>query len=159
MLKYLLDTNIVIYVMKRKPLEVLKVFNKNANRMAISTITLAELMYGAEKSQQVESNLSNIEDFVSHLEVLPYDINATQHYGQIKAFLESKGKPIGVNDIHIAAHARSHGLTLVTNNLSEFKRVPNLALENWIQKKCPNKNAQHCQAFFITDLENLFQGL
>ena len=100
MLKYLLDTNIVIYVMKRKPLEVLKIFNKNANRMAISTITLAELMYGAEKSQQVESNLNNIEDFVSHLEVLPYDINATQHYGQIKAFLESKGKPIGVNDIH-----------------------------------------------------------
>ncbi|BDT77431.1 MULTISPECIES: type II toxin-antitoxin system VapC family toxin [Polynucleobacter] len=132
MLKYLLDTNIVIYVMKRKPLEVLKIFNKNANRMAISTITLAELMYGAEKSQQVESNLNNIEDFVSHLEVLPYDINATQHYGQIKAFLESKGKPIGVNDIHIAAHARSHGLTLVTNNVSEFKRVPNLALENWV---------------------------
>ena len=100
--------------------------------MAISTITLAELMYGAEKSQQVESNLNNIEDFVSHLEVLPYDINATQHYGQIKVFLESKGKPIGVNDIHIAAHARSQGLTLITNNLSEFKRVPNLALENWV---------------------------
>jgi tRNA(fMet)-specific endonuclease VapC len=132
MLKYLLDTNIVIYVMKRKPLEALKVFNKNASRMAISTITLAELIYGAEKSKQVEKNLSTIEDFISHLEVLPYDINATQHYGQIKAFLERSGKPIGVNDIHIAAHARSHGLTLVTNNLSEFKRIPNLALENWV---------------------------
>jgi tRNA(fMet)-specific endonuclease VapC len=132
MLKYLLDTNIVIYVMKRKPLEALKVFNKNASRMAISTITLAELIYGAEKSKQVEKNLNTIEDFISHLEVLPYDINATQHYGQIKAFLERSGKPIGVNDIYIAAHARSHGLTLVTNNLAEFKRVPNLALENWV---------------------------
>jgi tRNA(fMet)-specific endonuclease VapC len=132
MLKYLLDTNIVIYVIKRKPLEVLKVFNKNANRMAISAITLAELIYGAEKSKQVEKNLNVIEDFISHLEVLLYDITATQHYGQIKAFLEHSGKPIGVNDIHIAAHARSHGLTLVTNNMSEFKRVPNLALENWV---------------------------
>ena len=132
MLKYLLDTNIVIYVIKRKPLEVLKVFNKNANRMAISAITLAELIYGAEKSAHVEKNLNVIEDFISHLEVLPYDINATQHYGQIKAFLERVGQPIGINDIHIAAHARSHGLTLVTNNMSEFKRVPNLALENWV---------------------------
>ncbi len=132
MLKYLLDTNIVIYVMKRRPLEVLQAFNKNANRLAISTITLAELIYGAEKSKRVEQNLNAVEDFVSHLEVLPYDANATQHYGQIKAFLERGGKPIGVNDIHIAAHARSRGLTLVTNNLSEFKRVPNLALENWI---------------------------
>lgn len=132
MLKYLLDTNIVIYVIKRKPLEALKVFNKNANRMAISAITLAELIYGAEKSTQVETNLNVIEDFISHLEVLPYDIVATQHYGQIKAFLERAGQPIGVNDIHIAAHARSHGLTLVTNNMSEFKRVPNLALENWV---------------------------
>lgn len=90
------------------------------------------MIYGAEKSKQVEKNLNNIEDFISHLEDLPCDINATQHYGQIKAFLERNGKPIGVNDIHIAAHARSHGLTLVTNNLSEFKRVPNLALENWV---------------------------
>ena len=132
MLKYLLDTNIVIYVIKRKPLEALKAFNKNANRMAISTITLAELIYGAEKSKQVETNLNAVEDFISHLEVLPYDVNAAQHYGHIKAFLERAGKPIGVNDIHIAAHARSHGLTLVTNNLAEFKRVPNLALENWV---------------------------
>ena len=132
MLKYLLDTNIVIYVIKQKPLEALKVFNKNANRMAISAITLAELIYGAEKSANVEKNLNVIEDFISHLEVLPYGIAATQHYGQIKAFLERAGQPIGVNDIHIAAHARSHGLTLVTNNMSEFKRVPNLALENWV---------------------------
>ena len=78
MLKYLLDTNIVIYVMKRRPLEALQAFNKNANRLAISTITLAELIYGAEKSKRVEQNLNAVEDFVSHLEVLPYDANATQ---------------------------------------------------------------------------------
>ena len=117
--------------MKRKPLEALKVFNKNASRMAISTITLAELIYGAEKSKQVEKNLNTIEDFISHLEVLPYDINATQHYGQIKAFLERSGKPIGVNDIHIAAHARSQKMILVTNNDKHFKRVPKLKVENW----------------------------
>ena len=132
MLKYLLDTNIVIYVMKRRPLEALNAFNKNANRLAVSTITLAELIYGAEKSKKVEQNLNAVEDFVSHLQVLSYDISATQHYGQIKAFLERSGKLIGVNDIHIAAHARSRGLTLVTNNLAEFERVPNLALENWV---------------------------
>jgi tRNA(fMet)-specific endonuclease VapC len=132
MIKFLLDTNIVIYVLKRRPVEVLKVFNANASRMAISSITLSELIYGAEKSTNIAKNLEAIEDFVSHLEVLPYDARASQHYGQIKAALEKKGKIIGENDIHIAAHAISQGLILVTNNLKEFKRVPNLALENWV---------------------------
>ena len=132
MIKFLLDTNIVIYVLKRRPLEVLKIFNANASRMAISSITLSELIYGAEKSANIAKNLEAIEDFVSHLEVLPYDARASQHYGQIKAALEKKGKIIGENDIHIAAHAISQGLILVTNNLKEFKRVPNLALENWV---------------------------
>jgi tRNA(fMet)-specific endonuclease VapC len=132
MIKFLLDTNIVIYVLKKRPLEVLKVFNANASRMAISSITLSELIYGAEKSANIAKNLEAIEDFVSHLEVLPYDARASQHYGQIKAALEKKGKIIGENDIHIAAHAISQGLILVTNNLKEFKRVSNLALENWV---------------------------
>jgi tRNA(fMet)-specific endonuclease VapC len=132
MLRYLLDTNMVIYVLKRRPIKVLEVFNKNASRMAISSITLSELMYGAEKSQQVDKNLEAVEEFVSHLEVLSYDAKASQHYGQIKAKLEKKGQIIGENDIHIAAHAISQGLTLVTNNLKEFKRVPHLALENWV---------------------------
>lgn len=132
MLKYLLDTNIVIYVLKRRPIKVLEVFNKNASRMAISSITLSELMYGVEKSNQVDKNLEAVEDFISHLDVLSYDAKASQHYGQIKAKLEKKGQVIGENDIHIAAHAISQGLTLVTNNLKEFKRVPNLALENWV---------------------------
>jgi tRNA(fMet)-specific endonuclease VapC len=132
MLKYLLDTNIVIYVLKRRPKEVLDIFNANASRMAISSITLSELMYGAEKSLNTDKNLEAVEEFVSHLEVLPYDAKASQHYGQIKAALEKKGQLIGENDIHIAAHAISHGLILVSNNVREFKRVSNLALENWV---------------------------
>ena len=132
MLKYLLDTNIVIYVLKRRPKEVLDIFNANTSRMAISSITLSELMYGAEKSLYTDKNLEAVEEFVSHLEVLPYDAKASQHYGQIKATLEKKGQLIGENDIHIAAHAISHGLILVSNNVREFKRVPNLALENWV---------------------------
>ena len=132
MIKYLLDTNIVIYVLKRRPLEVLETFNKNANRMAISSITLSELMYGADKSANVHKNLEAIDDFTSHLDVLPYDEKVSQHYGRIKAMLEKKGEIIGENDIHISAHAISQGLILVTNNLKEFKRVPNLALENWV---------------------------
>lgn len=132
MLRYLLDTNIVIYVLKRRPVEVLSTFNANASRMAISSITLAELLHGAEKSSRVSENLSVIEDFCSRLEVLPYDAKAAQHYGAIRAALERQGQPIGVNDLHIAGHARSAGLVLVTNNLSEFTRVPALEIENWV---------------------------
>jgi tRNA(fMet)-specific endonuclease VapC len=132
MLRYLLDTNIVIYVLKRRPMEVLSIFNANANRMAISSITLAELMHGAEKSQRVNENLLAIEDFCSRLEVLPYGAKAAQHYGAIRAALEKIGQPIGVNDLYIAGHARSEGLILVTNNISEFDRVPALDIENWV---------------------------
>ena len=131
-LRYLLDTNIVTYVLKRRPVEVLATFNANANRMAISSITLAELMHGAEKSQRVNKNLAAIEDFCSRLEVLPYGPKAAQHYGAIRAALEKIAQPIGVNDLHISAHARSEGLVLVTNNVAEFERVPALELENWV---------------------------
>jgi tRNA(fMet)-specific endonuclease VapC len=132
MLKYLLDTNIVIYVIKRRPIEVLQVFNQHANRMAISAITLSELLHGAEKSVKVSANLLAVEDFCSRLEVLPYGSKASQHYSSIRASLEKIGQPIGVNDLHIAGHARSEGLVLVTNNVSEFIRVPALQVENWI---------------------------
>ena len=132
MLRFLLDTNIVIYVLKRRPVEVLSTFNANASRMAISSITLAELLHGAEKSTRVSENLSVIEDFCSRLEVLPYGAKAAQHYGAIRASLEKMGQPIGVNDLHIAGHARSEGLVLVTNNVSEFMRVPGLQVENWV---------------------------
>jgi tRNA(fMet)-specific endonuclease VapC len=132
MLRYLLDTNIVIYVLKRRPVEVLSTFNANASRMAISSITLAELLHGAEKSTRVSENLAAIEDFCSRLKVLPYGSKAAQHYGAIRSALEKLGQPIGVNDLHIAGHARSEGLVLVTNNVSEFLRVPALAVENWV---------------------------
>ena len=132
MISYLLDTNIVIYVIKRRPIEALEVFNQHTNRMAISSITLAELIHGAEKSSKPAHNYAVLEDFCSRLEVLPYTAKAAQHYGSIRAALEKTGQLIGVNDLHIAAHARSEGLVLVTNNLSEFERVPALLLENWV---------------------------
>ena len=131
MLRYLLDTNIVIYVIKRRPLQALELFNQHAGRMAISAITLAELMHGAEKSSKPPANLAVVEDFCSRLEVLAYGAKAAQHYGSIRAVLERQGQTIGVNDLHIAAHARSEGLTLVTNNMREFERVEALQLENW----------------------------
>ncbi len=131
MLRYLLDTNIVIYVVKRRPLQALEIFNQNAGRMAISAITLAELQHGAEKSSDPAANLAVVEDLCSRLEVLPYGSKAAQHYGSIRAALEKQGQMIGVNDLHIAAHARSEGLTLVSNNLREFERVPALQFENW----------------------------
>jgi tRNA(fMet)-specific endonuclease VapC len=132
MLKYMLDTNIVIYVIKRKPLDALKTFNRHADQMCISALTLAELIHGAEKSANPEYNLALVEDFTSRLEVLHYDSKAAAHYGEIRAVLEKAGTPIGVNDLHIAGHARSLGLSLVTNNLKEFKRVKGLRLENWV---------------------------
>ena len=93
MLKYLLDTNIVIYVIKRRPVEVLGLFNENAGRMAISAITLAELIHGAEKSTRVAQNLAVVDDFASRLEVLPYTSRASQHYGAIRATSRSAWRP------------------------------------------------------------------
>lgn len=131
MLRYLLDTNIVIYVIKRRPLSALALFNENAGHMAVSSITLAALMHGAEKSNAPTRSLAAVEDFCSRLEVLAYGPKAAMHYGSIRAKLESRGQTIGVNDLHIAAHARSEGLTLVSNNLREFERVEALQLANW----------------------------
>jgi len=131
MLRYLLDTDIVIYVLKRRPIAVLAAFNSHAARMAMSSITLAELLHGAEKSSRVSENLKAIEDFCSRLDVLPYGSKAARHYGSIRAALEKRGQPIGINDLHIAGHARSEGLVLVTNNVSEFARIPALEVENW----------------------------
>jgi len=132
MLKYMLDTNIVIYVIKRRPLEVLATFNQHAGQMCISSITLSELLHGVEKSAQPDHNLRQVESFVSRLDVLDYTSKASAHYGDIRSDLEKKGKTIGVNDIHIAGHARSEGLILVTNNLKEFERVEALRLDNWV---------------------------
>lgn len=100
--------------------------------MAISAITLSALFHRAEKSSRIAQNLAVVEEFASLLEVLPYTARASQHDGAIRSVLEKAGRPIGVNDLHIAAHARSEGLTLVTNTLAEFERVPGLLLENWV---------------------------
>ena len=130
MLRYLLDTNIVIYVIKRRPLSALQLFNEQAGRMAVSAITLAELLHGAEKSNAPVRSLAVVEDFCSRLEVLPYGAKAAQHYGSIRSALEKRGQPIGVDNLHIAAHACIEGLTLVSNNLREFERVEALQLAN-----------------------------
>ena len=132
MLRFLLDTNIVIYVIKNKPMSALTFFNQHAGQMAMSAITLAELLHGAEKSNASERSLGVVEDFCARLEVLPYGSKAAQHYGSIRSALEKRGETIGVNDLHIAAHARSEGLTLVSNNAREFERVEALQLVNWV---------------------------
>ena len=132
MLKYMLDTNIVIYVIKRRPIEALETFNRHAGQLCISSITLAELLHGAEKSAKPEHNLHQVEEFVSRLQVLDYGNKAAAHYGDIRAQLERQGTPIGVNDLHIAGHARSEGLVLVTNNLLAFEWGAALRLESWL---------------------------
>ncbi|HGM6860750.1 TPA: type II toxin-antitoxin system VapC family toxin [Serratia rubidaea] len=132
MITHMLDTNIVIYVIKRRPREVLAVFNQHAGKMAISAVTYGELVHGVEKSARQVENLRVVEDFVSRLDVLPYTDKSAAHYGNIRADLERKGTPIGVNDLHIAGHARSEGLVLVSNNLREFARIDGLRLENWL---------------------------
>ena len=127
----MLDTNIVIYTIKNKPKIVREAFIKHHGQMCITTITLMELVYGAEKSANPERNLREVEGFAARLDVLPYDNSAAIHTGQIRAELAKDGKPIGPYDQMIAGHARSQGLMLVTNNEKEFERVPGLRIENW----------------------------
>jgi tRNA(fMet)-specific endonuclease VapC len=131
-MRFLLDTNICIYVQRKRPPEVLARFSKlKAGEAAISVITWGELLYGAEKSTQRTRALEVLHEFVSLIPVLPMHEDAGAHYGAIRAALEAKGQPIGGNDLWIAAHARSAGLTVVTNNEREFKRVPQLKVQNW----------------------------
>ena len=131
MLKYLLDTNIVIYTMKNRPQQVRQAFNQHEGQMAISSVTLMELLYGAEKSTNPSKNIQTIEGFTARLLVLDYDPAAAQHTGQIRAELAKSGQPIGPYDQMLAGHARSLGLILVSNNESEFERVSGLRLQNW----------------------------
>lgn len=135
MLKFMLDTNIVIYIVKNRPEVVLDIFNTRSGQACLSSVTLMELIYGAEKSASPARNLRVIEGFSARLEVLPYDDSAAIHTGQIRAELAKRGKPIGPYDQMIAGHARSKGLILVTNNTKEFKRVPGLRIDNWVSKK------------------------
>ena len=132
MLKYLLDTNIVIYTMKNRPQRVKRRFQQHHGQMGISTVTIGELVFGAEHSQQTERNLADLEALAARLEVLPFDNQAAYHFGQIRAALYRTGQPIGPYDMMIAGQARAAGLKLVTNNVKEFEQVPGLLLENWI---------------------------
>lgn len=133
MLKYLLDTNIVIYTMRNRPAIVREAFNAHEGQLAISTVTLMELLYGAEKSQDPTKNTQTIETFAARLTVLDYDSAAAQHTGQIRAELAKAGLPIGPYDQMIAGQARSLGLIVVSNNVGEFERVPGIRLENWVK--------------------------
>ena len=131
MIKYMLDTNILIYTIRKRPKKVRDAFKEYSDYLSMSTITLGELVYGADKSSQPARNLADIEALAARVDVLPFDSQAAQHFGQVRAELAKAGKPIGPYDLMIAGHARSRGLILVTNNLREFKRVPGLRLENW----------------------------
>ncbi len=131
MLRYMLDTNICIYVIKNRPTELREKFNRFADELCISAVTLAELVYGAEKSAKVNENLAAVEKFSKRLEVRAFAEHAAQHFGQVRAELERSGGPIGPYDLMIAGHARSEALTLVTDNEREFQRVQGLRVENW----------------------------
>ncbi|SIR38019.1 tRNA(fMet)-specific endonuclease VapC [Rhizobium sp. RU20A] len=131
MLKYMLDTNICIFTIKNRPQTVREAFNRAHDQLCISSVSLMELIYGAEKSASPGKNLSVVEGFAARLEVLPYDELAANHTGQLRAELARNGTPIGPYDQLIAGHARSRGLILVTNNRREFDRVPGLRVEDW----------------------------
>jgi tRNA(fMet)-specific endonuclease VapC len=132
MLTYMLDTNICIYVMKNYPPALREKFNALAEQLCISSITLGELHFGAEKSARRAENLTAIEHFVARLEVLAFEAKAAVHYGQLRAELERAGTPCGPHDTQIGGHARSEGLIVVTNNAREFGRMPGVRVENWV---------------------------
>ena len=131
-MKYLLDTNICIYVINAKPPQVLERFRREAiGDIGISAITAAELAFGVAKSGSAR-NRAALEKFLAPLEIVPFDGEAIWHYGETRAGLEKRGLPIGSLDTLIAAHALALGATLVTNNGSEFSRVEGLRVENWV---------------------------
>ena len=131
MLAYMLDTNICIYVMKNYPQDLREKFNSLAEQLCISSITLGELHYGAEQSVRRVGNLTAIQHFVARLDVLAFEAKAAAHYGQLRAELERAGAPCGPHDMQIGGHARSEGLIVVTNNMCEFSRMPEIRAENW----------------------------
>ena len=128
----MIDTNIAIYTLKNRPDKVRVTFKKHSGEMCVSSISLGELIFGAEKSAQVERNLAVIEGFAARLNIEPFDARAAMHFGQLRAELSRSGRRIGPYDMLIASHARSMGLILVSNNLREFNRVPGLRIENWV---------------------------
>lgn len=129
---HILDTDICIYIIKKFPQAVIKKIREfSPGEIAISSVTMSELYYGAYKSQHQEKNLLALQNFLLPIEILPFDDRAAINYGEIRATLEKNGTPIGPLDLMIASHVRGLGLTLVTNNSKEFSRVPMLLIENW----------------------------
>jgi tRNA(fMet)-specific endonuclease VapC len=131
--RYLLDTNMCIYIRRRRPPEIQARFSRlRTDEAAISLITYGELMYGAAKLRPAPPRAAEqIQEFLDLMEILPLPVEAGRKYGEIRALLESKGQVIGNNDLWIAAHAMCADLTVVTNNEREFRRVPDLKIENW----------------------------
>ncbi len=132
MLRYMLDTNLCIRVLRDRPPGLRDRFNAEAAALCISSVTLAELLHGAEKSQRPVETRHRVEDFAARLAVLPFDDAAAAHYGDIRADLERRGQVIGPYDLMIAGHARCKGLVVVTGNLGEFTRVAGLRAEDWL---------------------------
>jgi tRNA(fMet)-specific endonuclease VapC len=132
MLRYLLDTNLCIRVLRERPKAVRDRFNLEADGLCISTIVLSELLHGAAKSDRPEHNRREVERFAARLEVLAFDEASAAHAADIRATLERQGQPIGGYDLLIAGHARSRGLTVITGNLAEFGRVEGLRCEDWL---------------------------
>jgi tRNA(fMet)-specific endonuclease VapC len=131
-MKYLIDTNICIYIMSKRPIKVIQKFKQfDVGEICVSTITVSELQYGVVKSKNHRLNLQRVQEFLSPLEIIPYDENAANMYGDIRYQLEKRGEPIGPLDLMIAAHALSGNFVLVTNNEKEFKRIKQLKIENW----------------------------
>ena len=131
-IRFMLDTNMVIYIIRHKPESVLEHFQQyDPAEFCISAITLAEMQYGISKSSKPEKNQLALASFLSNIAVLPFEEDAAVEYGDIRSGLEKKGTTIGPNDMLIAAHARALDLTVVTNNTKEFARVPGLKLDNW----------------------------
>ncbi|MDO9262840.1 MAG: type II toxin-antitoxin system VapC family toxin [Desulfosalsimonadaceae bacterium] len=130
--RYLLDTNICIYIAKHNPPEVRQHFSVHPREhLAMSVITLGELRHGAEKSQSREKAIMVLSQLIEVIQVLDVPVEAGVCYGQIRAMLEKQGQIIGNNDLWISAHALASGLILVTNNVREFSRVADLKIENW----------------------------
>lgn len=130
--RYLLDTNTFIYIRRERPASVMRAFQKlKPGEAGVSVITLGELMYGVAKSPQREAGVLQLQRIVEFVPVLPLPEAAASVYGTMRAELESSGQIIGNNDLWIAAHAKAGGLTLVTNNEREFRRVRGLKVENW----------------------------
>ncbi|HNE26038.1 MAG TPA: type II toxin-antitoxin system VapC family toxin [Pseudomonadales bacterium] len=132
--RYLLDTDICIYITKHNPASVRERFARHAvSELAMSVITLGELRYGAEKSQAREQALLGVQKLEQLVQVATLPPSVGEHYGEIRAVLQQSGQMIGNNDLWIAAHARAEGWILVTNNEREFLRVPGLQVENWVR--------------------------